>query len=156
RALASRVEPLRCPLLQNHRSHGPEILAVFQAVQASLHAAVQRRGQYRTRAQRPRSELHAALEPPQDLFLRQQLGSLFGYVVQLAERQARPVQETFDFIVVVRRAQISVLHGPAARPTAPLLVDIERGAQRRAGVTRRRLHPYTLEWAIAAEPGVHD
>src|SRR5690606_41848401 len=66
-----------------------------------------------------------------------------------------PVQETFDFTVVVRRAQISVLHGPAARPTAPLLVDIERGAQRRAGVTRRRLHPYTLEWAITAEPGVH-
>ena len=140
---AGADEPVGRLLLQDDRRDRPEVLAVLDLVEPGLHLGVDRRGEDRARPERPRAELHPALEPADDLVLREELGRLLGDVVQPAIRQLRPAEERLD---LARRRSAgprkawSIWYGRAAPPRS--VASIHSAApERRAGVAGGGLDP---------------
>ena len=132
-------EPVGRLLLEHDRRDGAEVLAVLDLVEPGLHLGVDRRGEDRARPQRPRAELHPALEPADDLVLRQDVGGLAGDVVEPAIGELGPAEELLDLVVAVTRAEEGVVHavGPRGRRRA-------RGRRPRGprpGRCRRRRRP---------------
>src|SRR5690606_32581389 len=102
----------------------------------------------RARTERARAELHAALEPADDLVVGEELRGLVRDVVHVARAKLAAREKRLDLGVTILGTEVDVIHDVVA-PRAVLPVDPERGAERRARVAGRGLHP-----DVAKDPGV--
>src|SRR5579859_175535 len=159
RAVAIQLEPFGHVLPQHRRSEGTERLAKLHLqIEHRLHPGRPRVCQNGARPQRPRPELHASLKPAGGLLVHQRSHAGFdqlSFIHHLILR-ARGSQAPLDLALRKRGPQIGALHLVAAathQPRLPLeqVIRSQRGAQRTAGITRRRLYPDALEAAVAKE-----
>src|SRR5262249_46636655 len=114
-------------------------------------------------AQRARSEFHPALEPAHCLAIRERPGGGVEHRVARHGRKPRADggQTLVDVALVELRAEIAALHPVDGIWTDALaafvqVVDRERGAERAAGIARRRLHPDIAKSAVAQDLAVGD
>src|SRR5262249_26533596 len=132
-------------------------------VHQRLHARRARVAEDATGAQRPRAELHAAVEPADHLAVGQRPRYVGQQVALARERPAgrlRPLEEATHLLVgQARPEQAALLRALTARGPRLLqkLVPDEHGsAEGAAGVAGRGLYPDGLERPLAQQPAVGD
>ena len=104
-------------------------------------------GDDRAVAERPRAELHPALEPADDVALGDPLGDVREELPSSSRCGSKPAARSAAsaLVVGVLRPGVRVLHHEAARVAELLVPDVVRGADRDAGVARGRLDVDALE-----------
>src|SRR6266516_1920863 len=75
-------KPARGLLFKHDWSYWPEIFAILDFIESSLHSRGDRRGQDRTRAQCARAKFQAVLKPANDFILRQDVRHFLRNSVQ--------------------------------------------------------------------------
>ena len=103
-------------------------------------------------AQGPRTELAATLEPGDDAVVRQLLGHRVGDVGRPVVGDLGRAQCRLEIVVAPLPAQVGAGEGRDVL-THPL-GDVERAAERGAGVAGRRLHPDLVETRLGEDPAV--
>ena len=133
---------------KHRRAERPERLAELDArVQRVLHVGAARIGEDAAAPERARAELHAPLEPADDLAVgdrARRAVDQFGLAEPLERDAAAPAR------VVSRRspelrAVVDVPHDEVPRLLQHLVPDVQRGANRGAGIVRGRLNVDVLE-----------
>ena len=124
---------------QHDRGDRAELLASLDVVEALQHLPVRRAGEQAAVAERARAVLAAPLEPADDPVGGEHRGRRVGEVVGSLEGHAGGAQARRDLVVAQpRRAP----PWPSARSRPPSAQrELQCGAERGAGVARRRLHP---------------
>ena len=146
----------------------PELLAKLDlGVDDLAHVGAPRIGEDAAVAERARAPLHAALEPADDLS-RREMRPPSRRTARRRRRSSRRshrrspsssaarVDRRGDRAVVERRSPVAVRHHEPARLARQLVPDVERRAERRAVVARRRLDVDLAERRALADLAVGD
>ncbi len=145
-------EQLGGTLGEYHRRHGPELLAALHVVQPFQILGPAGMGEQRPVSERAGPELGAALEPGHDRVVGEGGRHGLGDVVAPFVGHSGPTQPPLQFVVGPAPAQVGPGHGSDG--FAEVRGELQRGAQGRARVPRRRLHPDPVERAFVVQAGV--
>ena len=102
-------------------------------------------------AERAWAELAAALKPGDDRVGGQRLGSRDGHIVGPLVADLRGDQPGVELFVAESAAQVSARH--RLDRVAQAVRDVQRRAQRGAGVPRGGLHPELVERPLRGQAG---
>ena len=163
-AVALDVEILVDVLAQHRRREGTKRLAILHLeIERLLHRGRARVAQDGARAERTRSELHAALHPAHRLLIGQRLGGLVDHLrmVEARELGAGRGQALGNLVVGVLGAEVGASHAihmavELARLAHEAVIGGIGRAHRAAGITGRRLHPDVVEDVLAQQLAVGD
>ena len=139
---------------QRGAERSPVLAVLHLEVEPVLHVGEQRAGQDRAIAERAGADLHAALEPAEDLALGQQPRRLADDVGMALVGQLRLADGRLDLRVGVFRPPVGVAEWLERAHAGPLGQHVG-GAQRDAVVGRGRLHEDALHLGQRRELAVH-
>src|SRR3989344_5436340 len=135
----------------------PVGLAVLDlGVDLVLHVRQRRIRQDTAVTKRPWPDFHAALEPAEDISLRQQAGSLRGDIVVLYGGKFAFTDQLSDFRIGVSGTEIRIIMNVGAGMAMQHMVDIIGGADSGTVVSRGRHDVDIFEPAFTHNPAVHD
>ena len=162
RGVAGELEVVVHPFAQHTGRERPEPFAELDLqIHLGLHARAARVTQDAARAQRPRTELHAPVEPAHDLVLGEQLRDTPQEASALEARGDRALRREVgrDLLRGELGAEIRTLHPVAAghdgaRLPAVAVPDQLRHAERPPCVAGSGLDPQPLEGALAQDAPV--